>query len=73
MTMRKWAISTIFCGAAALLAGTQSGCETPTRTGEENAYRYNRFTEWEVKMLAEDVERFIMLDHETRLTRWKFR
>ncbi len=73
LTMKKRATLTLFLGAIAALVGLQAGCATPVRSGEENAYRYERFTEWEVKMLAEDCERFLLLDHETHLTRWKFR
>ena len=71
--MSRRFLATILCFAAALLVLGQVGCATPTRTAQENQYRYARFAEWETKMLAEDVERFWMMGRETRLTRWKFR
>jgi hypothetical protein len=71
--MSRRFLATILCSAAALLLLSQVGCATPTRSGQENLYRYERFAGWESTMLAEDVERFWMMGRETRLTRWKFR
>ena len=71
--MSRRFLATILCSAAALLTLSQVGCATPTRSAQENLYRYARFAEWETKMIVEDVERFWLTDHESRLTRWKFR
>ena len=71
--MSRRFLATILCFAAAFLALIQVGCATPTRSAQENLYRYGRYGDWEAKMLVEDIELFCLMDHESRLSRWKFR
>lgn len=57
--------------AAVVLAAVASAC-TPTRSYEENRYILDRIAREESKMLVEDVQRLLLIDEPTHLSRWRY-
>lgn len=55
----------------ALLSLGITGCGASfARTAEERSHMYSSNTRSELRMLKDDVDRFLMMDERSRLTRW---
>lgn len=65
--MSKVVFSTIFCGLLALLVFA-GGCKTLSRDGELQIRKYSRLSDLNRRMLAEDVDKYLLLDRPSRLT-----
>ena len=58
-----------------LLAAVASlaGCQTMNRDPEQQVYKYSRISKLNRRMLAEDIDHILMLNHPSRLTSWHVR
>ncbi len=50
-----------------------TGCETMTRTKEQQIRKYSRMSDINRRLLAEDIDAIFLLDRSTQLTRWHMR
>lgn len=48
-----------------------AGCQSPGHDKEQNIQKYSRIADLNRRMLAEDFEKFWLLDRPTRLTKWQ--
>ncbi len=46
------------------------GCQSTTHSGKQQIRKYSRLSNMQSMMLADDIERMLLLDRPTRLTQW---
>lgn len=64
--MRKL-VGTMLIAAVGLVLG---GCETMTRDSDMQIRKYSRIAEINRRLLAEDIDRILLLDKPSSLSRW---
>jgi len=47
-----------------------AGCQTVTRTKEQQIRKYSRIADLNRRMLAEDIDALLLLDEPSSLTQW---
>ncbi len=47
-----------------------AGCESTTHSSEQQAKKYARIMQTNSRMMADDFDRFFLLDGNSRLSRW---
>ncbi|MBN2842378.1 MAG: hypothetical protein JXM68_04770 [Sedimentisphaerales bacterium] len=67
--MRKIA-KTILATAIIVSAFVVTGCESTTHSSEQQMKKYGRVAEVNRKMLADDFDKFFMLERNSRLGMW---
>ena len=63
----------IFFVVLLLLSIFVGGCQTLTRDKEQQIRKYSRISNVNRRLLAEDSDRFFLLDRPSRLTPWHMR
>lgn len=65
----RWLVLAI---VGALLWSCQTGCgPTMTETPAKRSHDYQHAADLETRMLREDIETFLLMDHPSHLTRWQ--
>ena len=67
--MTKFILTVLFSSLLALSV-TLTGCQTLSKSKEQQIRKYSRISELNRRMLAEDVDKYLLLDRPSRLTQW---
>ena len=67
--MKRWIVLFILMGTLMWVTGCGDGIASTRR---ERVQRYDRGLEMEQRMLADDIDHFMLADRPSRLSRWRF-